>query len=138
MYKRLDRAGWHKSLHPKYSALVPPSIQQLWCHKQFVPTGQTVKSVFYCDVLRRLLENARRRRPEVWREKIWLLHHDNVPPLTSVLTQQFLEKYSMAVIPHPPYFTELAPCDFILFPKMKLKPKGRQFYTAEEIQAESE
>jgi len=31
---------------------------------------------------------------------------------------------------------DLAPCDFFLFPKMKLKLKGRQFDTVEEIQAE--
>jgi hypothetical protein len=43
----------------------------------------------------------------------------------------------MAVIPHPPYFPDLAPCDLFLFPKMKLKLKGRQFDTIEEIQAES-
>jgi hypothetical protein len=32
----------------------------------------------------------------------------------------------------------LAPCDFFLFPKIKLKPKGRRFDTTEEIQAESQ
>jgi hypothetical protein len=44
----------------------------------------------------------------------------------------------MAVIPHIPYSPDLAPCDFFLFPKMKLKLKGRQFDTIEEIQAESQ
>jgi transposase len=44
----------------------------------------------------------------------------------------------MAVIPHPPYSPDLAPCNFFLFPKMKLKLKGRRFYTIEEIQAESQ
>jgi hypothetical protein len=34
------------------------------------------------------------------------------------------------------YSPDLAPCDFFLFPKMKLKLKGRQFDTIEEIQAE--
>jgi hypothetical protein len=43
----------------------------------------------------------------------------------------------MAVIPYPPYSPDLAPCDFFLFPKMKLKLKGRRFDTAEENQAES-
>jgi len=42
----------------------------------------------------------------------------------------------MAVIPHPPYSPDLAPCDFFLFPKMKLKLKGRRFDT-NEVQAES-
>jgi len=44
----------------------------------------------------------------------------------------------MAVIRHPPYSPDLAPCDFFLFPKMKLKLKGRRFDTTEEIQAESQ
>jgi hypothetical protein len=43
----------------------------------------------------------------------------------------------MAVIPHPPYFPDLAPCNF-LFSKIKLKPKGYRFDTIEEIQAESQ
>jgi hypothetical protein len=47
-------------------------------------------------------------------------------------------KNKMAVIPHPPYSPDLAPCDFFLFPKMKLKLKGRQFDTNEKIQAESQ
>jgi hypothetical protein len=42
----------------------------------------------------------------------------------------------MAVILHQPYSSDLAPCDFFLFPKMKLKLKGRRFDTVEEIQAE--
>jgi len=44
----------------------------------------------------------------------------------------------MAVIPRPPYSPDLAPCDFFLFPKMKLKLKGSRFDTIEEIQAKSQ
>jgi hypothetical protein len=44
----------------------------------------------------------------------------------------------MAVISHTPYSPELAPCDFFLFPKIKLKLKGRGFDTIEEIQPESQ
>jgi len=44
----------------------------------------------------------------------------------------------MSVIPHPPYSPDLAPCDFSLFPKTKLKLKGHQFDTTEEIQAKSQ
>jgi hypothetical protein len=44
----------------------------------------------------------------------------------------------MAVIPYLPYYPDLAPCDFFLFPKMKLKLKGRRFDTIDEIQAESQ
>jgi hypothetical protein len=62
----------------------------------------------------------------------------NGPSHTSVLTQQFMAMYKMAVIPHPPYSPDFAPCDFFLFPKMKLKLKGHRFHTTEEIQAESQ
>jgi hypothetical protein len=41
----------------------------------------------------------------------------------------------MAVIPHPPHSPDLAPCDFFLFPKIKLRLKARPFDTIEEIQA---
>jgi histone-lysine N-methyltransferase SETMAR len=74
-----------------------------------VPTGQTVNDGFYRDVLRRLRENVRRRRPELWREHNWLLHHYNPPSHTSALTQKFLAEDKMAVIPQPPYSPDLAP-----------------------------
>jgi hypothetical protein len=48
-----------------------------------------------------------------------------------------MAKDKMAVIRHPPYSPGLAPCNFFLFPKMKLKQKGRRFDTIE-IQAESQ
>ena len=105
-------------------------------HKEFVPPGQTVNSGFYCEVLWRLREKVRRHRPQLWWEQTWLLHHDKAPSHTSILTHQFLVKNKIAVIPHPLYSPDLAPCDFFLFPKMKLKLKGCQFNTTEEIQAE--
>ena len=36
-------------------------------HREFVPPGMTVNADFYCDVLRRLCENVRRKRPQKWR-----------------------------------------------------------------------
>jgi hypothetical protein len=38
--------------------------------------------------------------------------------------------------PHQLHSPDLAPCDFFIFPKMKLKRKERLFDTIEEIQAE--
>jgi hypothetical protein len=72
-----------------------------------------------CDfrVRLRLRENVRRRRTGIWWEQSWMLHHDNSPSHTSVLTQQFLAKYKTAVILHTPYFPDLTPCDFFLFQK---------------------
>jgi hypothetical protein len=44
----------------------------------------------------------------------------------------------MAVITHPPHYPDFASFGFFLFPKMKLKLKGRRFDTIEEIQSESQ
>jgi hypothetical protein len=43
----------------------------------------------------------------------------------------------MVIVPHPPYSADLAPCDFALFPKLKMKLKGRRFETASDIQRHS-
>jgi hypothetical protein len=84
------------------------------------------------------VNSVRRLRPELWLEQTWLLHHDKAPSHTSFLTQQFLSKNKMAVIPHPLYSPDLAPCEFFLFPKIKLKLKGRRFDKNEEIQPKSQ
>jgi hypothetical protein len=44
----------------------------------------------------------------------------------------------MVIVPHPPYSPALAPCDFALFPKLKMKLKGRRFETVSDIQGESQ
>ena len=62
-------------------------------HKEFVPSGQTVNRKFYCEVfLRRLRENVRRKRPEIWKKGYWLLHHDNAPADTSLVVREFPTK----------------------------------------------
>jgi hypothetical protein len=35
-----------------------------------------------------------------------------------------LAQKNIPVVSHPPYSPDLAPCDFILFPKIKIKLKG--------------
>jgi len=105
-------------------------------HKEFVLPGQTVNGKFYCDVLRRVRENIRRKRPEKWRNDSWAVHNYNAPAQASFVGQ-FLVSAKTTAIPHPPYSPDLATCDFFLFPKMKLKLKGRHFDSIEEIQTES-
>jgi hypothetical protein len=58
-------------------------------HKEFVLACHTVKSAYYCDASWRLPENAQRLDPELWRQKNWLLHNDNVPSHTSFFTGEF-------------------------------------------------
>jgi hypothetical protein len=58
------------------------------------------------------------------------LHHDNTPFPTSFFTREFLTKNKITLVPHPPYFS--------LFPRLKIKLKGRHFDTIEVIEAESQ
>ncbi|UYV69692.1 hypothetical protein LAZ67_7000258 [Cordylochernes scorpioides] len=56
-------------------------------HYEFVPEGQTINHHYYLDVLRRLREAVRQKRPENWHQKNWPLHHDNARPHTAVTVQ---------------------------------------------------
>jgi hypothetical protein len=63
-------------------------------------------------VMKRLRGAMRRKRPEGWRDKTWMLHHDNEPAQTSLLIREFLAKHETTLVPQPPYSPDLAPADF--------------------------
>jgi len=100
---------------------------------EFVPRGSMVNRQLYKDVLARLRDAVRRKRPELWGNQTWMLHHDNAPARASLLIRSYLAKHQTSVVPHPPYSPELASADFFLFPKLKTTLKGRHFQTIEEI-----
>lgn len=106
-------------------------------HYEFLPTGQTVNKEYYLSVMRRLREAIRKKRPELWANNSWILHHDNAPSHTALVLREFFAKNSTHVAPQPPYSPDLAPCDFWLFPKLKRPLRGNRFESIEEIQRES-
>ena len=59
-------------------------------HYEFVPTGQTLNQVYYLEVLERLRERVRRKRPERFANNSWILHHDNAPAHTALSVREFL------------------------------------------------
>jgi histone-lysine N-methyltransferase SETMAR len=93
--------------------------------REFVPPNATVNSDFYCDVLRRLRENVRRKKPEIWCNHNRFLHRDMEPAHTSLQTTGFVTNNNMVIVPHSPYSLDLGSCDFALFPKLKMKLKRR-------------
>jgi hypothetical protein len=96
-------------------------------HCEFGPPNTMVNSDFYCDVLKRLRENVRQKRPEPWRNHNWLFHHENAPAHTSLKTAEFGTDNNMVIIPHPPNSPDLATCHIALFPKLKMKLKLMMF-----------
>jgi hypothetical protein len=57
----------------------------------------------------------------------WFLHHDNAPVNDMLRFREFPEKNYITKLDQPPYFLDLAPCDFWLFPKLKNVLKGQKF-----------
>lgn len=107
--------------------------QQGIVHHEYAPQGQTITKEYYVQVLTRLRDAVRRKRPLLHATRDWLLHHDNAPAHASQLVQQFLAKHQIAQVCQPPYSPDLAPCDFFLFPKVKLALKGRRFDDVDSI-----
>ncbi|UYV78256.1 hypothetical protein LAZ67_16000691 [Cordylochernes scorpioides] len=106
-------------------------------HHEFLPQGRTVNEEYYLQVMRNLREAIRQKRPDLWKNKNWLLHHDNSPAHTSLLVRDFLAKNNTLMMPQPPCSPDLAPCDFFLFPKLKRPMKGRRYATLDEIKTAS-
>ena len=101
---------------------------------EFVPRNATVNSEYYKGLLERLRNDVRRKRPEKLADG-FILHHDNAPCHTSLLVRQFLSNKNITVCPHPPYSPDLAPCDFWLFPRVKMTMKGKRFESIQDIEA---
>jgi len=125
----------------KFAAMSSPCWSFFW-HPRHCPQGiripgQTVNGKFYYEDLSRLSEGIRRKRPDKWQKTNSFLHHENAPAHTSLVVRQFLIRKNIAVNPTP-QSPDLVPCDFFIFPKMKLRLKGRRFDTTEENHAETQ
>jgi len=74
-------------------------------------------------------------RPEYSAPGSWFLLHDNAPVHRAVAVQEFLARKQVCVLHHLPYSPDLSPCDYFLFPKLKLPLKRRLFEDVQDIQA---
>ena len=87
------------------------------------------------EVLRRLRESVRRKRPEKWRDGDWILHHDNAPAHTSHLVQQFLAKHGTGSSRHTHETSHRV--TFFLFTRLKKVLRGHRFEPTEDIKRNS-
>jgi len=103
---------------------------------EWVPSGQTVNKQYYIEVLTKLFERVRRKRPELWRNG-WILYQDNAPAHNSLFVKQFLANKNITVLEYPPYSPDLALCDIYLFPKIKSVLKGTLCVSVENVKAKT-
>jgi transposase len=80
-------------------------------HYEFIAQGQTVNQQRSLEVLTRLRESVRRKRPELWPDK-WILHDDKAPTPDALRVREFLSKKSITKMGHPPYSPDLTPAIF--------------------------
>jgi hypothetical protein len=74
-------------------------------HCEFMEPGQTVNQHFYLEMLTRLRESIRKKRPEIWPDK-WTLHHDNAH--AHVLRfREFLAGKFITKMDRPPYSVDI-------------------------------
>ena len=56
---------------------------------------QMVNKQLYQEVLARLRDAVRRKRPELWENQTWMLHHDSALAYASLLIRSYLAKHQI-------------------------------------------
>jgi hypothetical protein len=57
---------------------------------EWISEGQTVNQKYNLEVLTKLRERVRKKRPELWKKKPWILHQVNAPAHNTLAVRQFL------------------------------------------------
>ena len=70
-----------------------------------------------------------RKRPALFKSGQWLFQQDNAPVHNSILVTDSLTNMGIKTVCHSPNSRDLAPCDFLLFPKLT----GCRYDTIEEM-----
>jgi len=96
---------------------------------------QSTKFTIWKYILGKLHEKVRRKRPELFANNSWILHHDNAPAHTALSVREFLATKQITVLEHPAYSLDLDPSDFFLFLKIKEILKGRHFDDIDDIRS---
>ena len=83
--------------------------------------GQRVRDYgYYVEVLREFKKRFRRKRPALFKSGQWNFHQDNAPFNNSSLSQTIWSRFSSRQFFSLSISRDLAPCDFCLFPKLRV------------------
>jgi len=103
----------------------------------YLPKGQTINAEYYSLLLVRLKDILKEKRHGKVTKGVLFLH-DNAPAHRALATQKKLAYLGFHCLDHPPYYPDLAPSDYHLFPGLKKQLKGRLFSSDADVIAATE
>jgi hypothetical protein len=95
-------------------------------HFDVITQGQTIKQAYYAEIMERLRQAVRRKRPELWPND-WIIQHHNAPTHRVLSVKKFLVQKSITEMEHPSYSPDLASKVFWMFPKINSALNDRRF-----------
>jgi len=136
-YKYIDPYQFHINLNI-YTVYLKNSRTKfvVLIFREFVLKGQTINAKFYLEVMKLLMYRIRRIRPEYHQSGqlnslAWQCSSSHSNTFNSFSNRKSDHR---PILYHPPYSSDLAPADYFLFPKLKLKIKSHIFYDIPAIQ----
>jgi histone-lysine N-methyltransferase SETMAR len=97
----------------------------------YLEKGKTITAEYYSNLLTILDGKIHEIRPSLQKKKI-IFNQDNAPTHKSVLSIGKLRDLHYKLLEHPPYFPDLAPSDFSLFPELKFFIIGQRVSSNQE------
>ena len=98
----------------------------------YLKQGGTINSAYYAGELRLLRQEIARKRRGKLIHRVLLLQ-DNAPAHTSQVVMTAATECGFEILPHLPYFPDMVPYDFYLFPKLKSNLCGTQYGSNESV-----
>lgn len=81
----------------------------------------------YLEVLNPFMARVCRDHTRYRQQDSWSFLHGNTLAHTLIIVRMFLNSKGVVVMNHSPYSPDLSPCDYFLFPNLKLHVKGTTF-----------
>jgi histone-lysine N-methyltransferase SETMAR len=121
------------SLHPKKVMLCVWWDMFGVIYFELLNPNQTINSEVYCRQLDQLNQSLKSKRPALVNRKGVILHHDNVRPHVSKMTQQKIRELGWELLPHPTYSPDIAASDYHLFRSIQNYLNRKKFNNTDEV-----
>ena len=94
---------------------------------ELLSSGDTINSYKYYTQLEKLREALAEKRPGLVNRNYVIFHHDNARPYVAKSVTKELSEFNWEILPHPPYFPDIAPYDYHLFRALQHFLVGNKF-----------